>query len=347
MQFAPLGNSGISASRIALGAWAIGGWMWGGQEDDESIKTIHAALDAGINFIDTAPMYGMGHSEKVVGRAIAEYAGGRDKVVLATKCGMRWDLDEPAGREFFRTDDDAIKDSCQYQVYIYNSPESIRHEVEQSLKRLQTDYIDLLQTHWQEETTPLEDTLAELCKLRDEGKIRAFGPCNASADQLRQYAEAGAASDQEKYSLLDRDAEADHLPICREKNMAFLAYSPLANGLLTGKMGPDRKFPPDDLRAQRPRFSVESRKLVQTALDKVQPIAEAHDCTLAQLMIAWTLAQPGVTHPLVGARHIQQARENAAAADIELTEQQAQQIDDACGDLASQLGGSGPPAKSR
>lgn len=344
MQFAPLGSSGISASRIALGAWAIGGWMWGGQDDQASIRTIHAAFDAGINFIDTAPMYGMGHSETIVGKAIAGRP--RDQLVVATKCGMRWDLDKPAGRAFFRTDDDTITDNGQYQVYIYNAPDSIRHEVEQSLKRLNTDCIDLLQTHWQEQTTPLEDTLEALCKLRDEGKIRAFGPCNATVEQLEQYADAGAATDQEKYSLLDRDPDRAQLPICREKNVAFLAYSPLANGLLTGRISPDRVFPKDDLRAQRARFTVESRRLVQQALQKVQPIAGAHDCTLAQLMIAWTLAQPGVTHPLIGARTEQQALENAAAADITLSADELDQIDSACGDLASTLGGSGPPVKS-
>ena len=344
MQYKCLGNSDLFASRIALGAWAIGGWMWGGQDDEDSVRTIHAAIDAGINFIDTAPMYGMGHSETVVGKAIADRP--RDGLVIATKCGMRWDLEKPAGRAFFRTDDDSITDDGKYQVYIYNAPESIRCEVEQSLKRLNTDYIDLLQTHWQEQTTPLEDTLKVLNDLRDEGKIRAFGPCNATPEQLAQYADAGAVTDQEKYSLLDRGPEGELLPICREKNVAFLAYSPLANGLLTGKIGPDRVFPKDDLRAQRARFSVESRQLVQDALRKIQPIADGHVCTLAQLIIAWTLVQPGVTHPLIGARTIQQAQENAAAADLAFSEDELRQIDDACGDLAENIGGSGPPVKS-
>ncbi|MBI1370658.1 MAG: aldo/keto reductase [Planctomycetes bacterium] len=342
MQHLPLGVSNISASRVIFGAWAIGGWMWGGQDEAQAIASIHAALDAGINTIDTAPMYGMGRSEQIVGKALA---GRRDKVVIATKCGMRWDLAK--GKMFFRTDEDSVNnESGDYAVHIYNGPESIREEVERSLKRLNTDYIDLYQTHWQDPTTPLDQTLAELVKLRDEGKIRAFGPCNADMVQLHQYTLAGASTDQEKYSMLDRDPEAERLPYCREHNVAVLVYSPLSNGLLTGKVTADRKFAADDLRAQRPRFTVESRTKINDRLGRIAPIAKSHGLTLAQLVIAWTLAQPGLTHALIGARTIKQSQENAAAADVKLSEDELAAIDTAIEDLAEGIGSSGPPRQS-
>lgn len=325
MQHAPLGTPDISASRIALGAWAIGGWMWGGQDEDESIRCIHAAIDAGITLIDTAPMYGMGRSEEVVGKAIADR---RDQVVVATKCNMRWDLDEPKGRAFFRTDDDAISPEGAKQVYIYGGPESVRLEIERSLVRLGIDCIDLIQTHWQDESTPIADTVGELLKLRDEGKVRAIGACNASIEQLDEYRAAGAMdTDQERYSMLDREIEAVKLPWCIKHGAAVLAYSPLCNGLLTGKMGPERTFPADDLRSQRPRFSVDSRTRVAAMLDELQPIAMRHGTTLSQLAIAWTLAQPGMTHALVGARTPRQAVENAAAADVALGTEDLATID--------------------
>lgn len=316
MQYAPLGSSDIAASRIALGAWAIGGWMWGGQDEADSIRCVHAAIDAGITLIDTAPMYGMGRSEEVVGKAIADR---RDEVIVATKCNMRWDLDEPKGRAFFKTDDDAIRPDGAKQVYIYGGPESVRLEIERSLLRLRIDYIDLIQTHWQDETTPIMDTAGELLKLRDEGKVRAIGACNASVEQLDEYRAAKAMdTDQERYSMLDREIESDKLPWCIEHGAAVLAYSPLCNGLLTGKMGPERTFPADDLRSQRPRFSVDNRMRVATMLDELRPIAMRHGITLSQLAIAWALAQPGMTHALVGARTPQQAVENAAAVDVTL-----------------------------
>jgi len=342
MQYAPLGPSGISASRVALGTWAIGGWMWGGQDESESVRAIHAAIDAGITLIDTAPMYGMGESERVVGKAIRDR---RDQVVIATKCSMRWDLKEPKGKLFFRTNDESIDEAGEYPVHIYSGPESVREEVERSLGRLGVDTIDLLQTHWQDETTPIADTMAELLRLRDEGKIRAIGACNASVEQLGAYRAAGALdSDQERYSMLDRQLEETQLPWCREQGVAVLAYSPMANGLLTGRMGPDRVFPADDLRSQRPRFAVENRRRVAALLESIRPIAEAHDIGLAQLAVAWALHQPGLTHALVGARTPAQAMENAAAADVELSDAEVKQINATVDKHAGDLGRAGLPS---
>ena len=315
MQKRLLGASNIEASAKGLGTWAIGGWMWGGTDEKESVAAIHAAMDAGINLIDTAPAYGFGLSEEIVGRAIA---GRRDKVVLATKCGMIWHCKK--GNLFFNSDKGNItKGNGQYQVHRYLGRESIRYEVEQSLRRLKVDCIDLYQTHWQDPTTPIAETMAELMRLKEEGKIRAIGVSNATAEEMGRYCAAGQLdSDQEKYSMLDRGAEKRNLPFALEKGVAFLAYSPLAKGLLTGAIGPDRVFNKDDQRLSDPRFSAESRGRVAAMLEAFRPIASGHGITLGQLAIAWTIRQPGCTHALIGARNAGQACENAAAGAVKL-----------------------------
>jgi methylglyoxal reductase len=314
MEFRPLGASGIEASVVGLGAWAIGGWLWGGTDEHKSVEAIQAAIDAGINFVDTAPAYGMGLSETIVGKALA---GRRGQVVIATKCGLVWHTEK--GRPHISQDGKIL--------HRYLGPESIRYEVEQSLMRLNTDYIDLYQTHWQDGSTPVEETMTTLLDLKREGKIRAIGISNAKVEQIEAYRRVGHVdSGQEKYSMLDRELENEYLPYARKHNMPVLAYSPLANGLLTGKIGPERKFPEDDLRHSRPRFSVESRKLVLAMLDKMRPIAEKHGQTLAQLVIAWTVAQPGVTHALVGARNLQQAEENAVAGNATLSREELESL---------------------
>jgi methylglyoxal reductase len=335
MRYCQLGSSGIDASVVAFGAWAVGGWMWGGVEESEAVKTINAAIDAGINFIDTAPIYGFGRSEEVVGKAIKNR---RDEVILATKCGMVWDVEK--GDFFFTSDAEIIrKDGGDIKVYLYLGPESIRREVEASLKRLGTDHIDLYQTHWQESTTPIADVMEELLKLRDEGKIRSIGVSNVSVSQFEEYRAVGAVdTDQEQYSMLFREHEKCLLPYCAGNDLAFLAYSPLAQGLLTGKVGPDRVFPEGDQRRAKPRFSAENRAKIATMLEKFKPIAEERGITLGQLAIAWTLAQPGCTHALVGARTPRQAVENAAAGDIELSKEElatmAAAADELGGDIA-------------
>lgn len=317
MRTKPIGRSGIEASVVALGTWVMGGWMWGGADEDESVAAVHAALDAGINFLDTAPIYGFGHSEIVVGRALK---GRRDSVVLATKVGMV--PNAPGGRLEFRSTGLGPHEFGHIPVHIYNHPASIRAEVEMSLKRLQTDRIDLIQTHWQEEQTPIEDTMGALMRLKEEGKVRAIGVCNATVEQMERYRSVGVLdSDQEKYSMIDRKKmESGQLAYCHEHGVAVLAYSPLALGLLTGKIGPERVFPEGDLRRTRDRFSVENRQRVRDMLDSFAPIAEKHACTLGQLVIAWTTHQPGLTHALVGARTPEQAVENAKGGAIELGE---------------------------
>jgi methylglyoxal reductase len=317
-----LGNSGIDASVIGLGTWVTGGWMWGGADDNESIKAIHAGLDSGIDLIDTAPVYGFGHSEEVVGKAIKDR---RDKVILATKCGLVWDKE--AGVLHFTSNEKGVtKDEVKYSVYKYLNPDSIREEVERSLKRLQTDYIDLYQTHWQDETTPIADTMAMLEKLKDEGKIRAIGVSNASVDQMKEYGNIDSA--QEKYNMLARKLDENGITdYCSENEIAILAYSPLANGLLTGKINENTKFGEGDLRINNSLFTSENIRKVNSMLSELTPVAEETGKTIAQLVMAWTLQRKGITHLLVGARNKKQAIENAGGGDSFLSDEQSSQLD--------------------
>ena len=316
MIYRPLGQSGITASVVAHGTWAIGGWMWGGTDVQKSVRSIHASLDAGVNFIDTAPAYGLGHSERIVGDALR---GRRDKVILATKCGLVWHTTKGT----FFVDQDGS------HIHRYLGAESIRYEVEQSLQRLETDYIDLYQTHWQDPTTPIEETMGALLDLKKQGKIRAIGVSNCTLDQLRRYRSIGPVdAAQEQYSMLHRGLEHEYLPYCAQNHIAVLAYSPLANGLLTGKVDPARIFPEDDLRSHNPLFSRESRIRVSEMLDRMRPVARKYSFTDGQLAIAWTLAQPGITHALVGARDTGQAAENAAAGGVLLDGADVKQVNE-------------------
>ena len=288
--------------------------MWGGTDVQTSVRSIQASLDAGVNFIDTAPAYGLGLSERIVGEAIR---GRRDKVILATKCGLVW---HTAKGTFF-------VDQNGTRIHRYLGAQSIRYEVEFSLRRLETDYIDLYQTHWQDSTTPIEETMGTLLDLKREGKIRAIGVSNCTIEQLRQYRSVGPVdAAQEQYSLLHRELEREYLPYCARNGMAVLAYSPLANGLLTGKVDPDRLFPEDDLRRHLPMFSRESRIRVREMFDRLQPVARKYSFTDGQLAIAWTLAQSGLTHALVGARDARQAAENAWAGSVLLAAADATQV---------------------
>lgn len=303
-----LGESGIQASTVGLGTWAIGGWMWGGVEEKAAERAILGAIDHGVTLIDTAPAYGFGRSEEIVGRTLGKH---RHAVVLATKCGLIWDRAE--GEFFFASDDHGRNDAGERRIHRFLGPASIRKEIEGSLRRLRTDWIDLYQTHWQDPTTPIADTMAMLLELKQEGKIRAIGVCNATASAMTEYRSVGALdSDQEKYSMLDRAIEREQLPFCREKNQALLAYSPLALGLLTGRIRADRQYGPGDLRADHPRFTSENLRKVDAMLAELHPLAVDKGLSVGQLVIAWTLAQPGLTHALIGARSVEQAAENAA-----------------------------------
>jgi methylglyoxal reductase len=302
-EFAP----GLRASAVGLGTWAIGGWMWGGTDDAAAEEAIRAGLDAGITLIDTAPAYGLGHAEEVVGRGIK---GRRDQVVLATKCGLVWHAQR--GPYFFSQGGHAVHRDL--------SPAAIRHEVEESLRRLQTDRIDLYITHWQDPTTPIPETVAALKALQAEGKILAFAASNTAPEDLEAYRAAGGiAAVQEEYSMLQRRIEATHLPACRENGIAVMGYSVLGLGLLSGGITADRVFSGDDQRRDNPSFSPENRVRVDRLMQVIRPIASQQGASPSQVVIAWTLAQPGLTFALCGARNPAQARENAAAGRLRLT----------------------------
>lgn len=311
----PLGGSSIDASAVGLGTWAIGGWMWGGTDESESIAAIQASIDEGISLIDTAPAYGQGRAEEILGSAIR---GRRDEVVLATKCGLVWHTTK--GNRFFDFDGEP--------VHRHLGRESIVHEVEESLRRLGTDHIDLYITHWQDPTTPIEETVAALVQLREQGKIRAIGASNVSEQELRSYVATGELDAiQEEYSMIARDIETTLLPIARDAGVSTLSYSSLALGLLSGSMGPDRVFSGDDQRKGNPRFSLGNREKVARLMEAIEPVADAHAATKAQIVIAWTLQQPGITYSLCGARNPKQARENAAAGRLRLSDDDLTLID--------------------
>lgn len=309
-----IGHSGINASAVGLGTWAIGGWKWGGTDETASIGAIQASIDAGVSLIDTAPAYGQGVAETIVGKAIK---GRRDEVVLATKCGLVWHTQQ--GNHFF--------DYEGKPVHRFLGKASIIHEVEQSLTRLGTDYIDHYITHWQDSTTPIDETMEALETLKQQGKIRSIGASNVSPDDLRAYvAEGGLAAIQEQFSMVARQAEVTLLPICTQNQVSMLSYSSLALGLLSGKMTPDRTFTGDDQRKTNPLFSMENRAKVSSFMDVISPVADAHNATKAQIVIAWTLQQPGITFALCGARNPAQAIENAQAGRLKLVADELQTI---------------------
>ena len=314
MKQKPLGDSGINASTIALGAWVLGGGsVWGKEPDDaESVRTIQGAIDLGINLIDTAPAYGWGRSETVVGRALK---GRRAQAIVATKCGLWW---EDARGSFF-ADFDGRKMNRSLRS------DTIQIEVENSLRRLGTDYIDLYQTHWPSappDFTPIADTMAVLLKLKQQGKIRAVGVCNVSPAELEEHLRCGGVvSNQFRYSMLCRGPEQDLLPLCAKNNLATLTYMSLEQGLLTGKVGMDRVFSPGEFRtneAWNPWYTPVNRRRVLDLLASWKTLTDKYACSMSQLVLAWTAAQTGVTHVLAGGRNLQQVSDNARAGELAL-----------------------------
>ena len=275
----------IPVSRIGLGTWAIGGWMWGGTDDDASVATIRNALDQGINLIDTAPVYGFGHSEEVVGKALT---GMRERAVIATKVALEWG-------------DGGVRRN--------STPARIRQEIEDSLRRLRTDYIDLYQVHWPDALVPFAETAAELEELRDEGKILAIGVSNYSPRQMDAFSAATKlAAVQPPYNLFERAIEADVLPYAREHGLAVLAYGALCRGLLSGRMNESTTFDGDDLRNSDPKFQQPRFAQYLAAVDALEVLArERHGKSVLALAIRWILDQ-GPTIALWGARRPDQLR---------------------------------------
>jgi aryl-alcohol dehydrogenase-like predicted oxidoreductase len=308
MEYQKLGSSDVSVSRITFGSWAAGGWMWGGTEQNDAVGAIHAAYDLGVTSI-----YGMGLSEQIVGEAIKSLP--RDKVQVLTKFGMRWD--DNKGDFAMKTKNN---DGQDVDVYKYGGRDSIIKECEESLKRLGTDYIDLYQQHWPDVTTPIDETMEAVQRLIEQGKVRAAGVSNYSVAQMEEAEKTlNLASNQVPYSMLRRDIEKDIVPYSQQHNKGILVYSPLQLGLLTGKMKPGQHFDASDLRSTNRLFKPEAVTKVNEFLNKIKPLAESKNATLGQLVLRWTLAQPGITVALVGARNPEQAVQNAKTVDIQLS----------------------------
>lgn len=300
MQTRQLGTSDLQITPIIMGTWQAGKRMWTGIEDEESIKAIRAAYEAGITTIDTAIVYGQGHSEKIIAQALSDV---RDKVVYASK---------------------VFADHLKYQKVI--------ESCEKSLSNLNTDYLDLYQIHWpsgsfNSEIVPISETMEALNKLKEQGKIRAIGVSNFSRDQLAEASQYGRIDSlQPPYSLFWRQVEQDAMPYCIENQISILAYSPLAQGILTGKFGINHQFAEGDHRTKNKLFQPENYQRVQQALAQLKPIAEQYNCTLAQLALAWLIAQPQ-TNAIAGARHGEQVINNAKAAEFTLKPEDIKKID--------------------
>jgi len=314
-----LGNTDLEVTPITFGAWAIGGWMWGGADTREAVEAVHAAIDHGMTTIDTAPIYGFGQSEELVGIGIR---GNRDKVRVFSKFGLRWDLKE--GTHYFDSVDN--KGNAK-SVYKFAGKQSVIKECERTLARLGVDTIDLYQIHWPDVTTPVEETMEALDMLKQQGKIREAGVSNYDADLMGKAAGCiHLASNQVPYSLLRRDIENDVLPLADEKNIGVLAYSPLQRGLLTGKFKPGHVFREGDGRKNSPYYSDENIRKVNHFLDQIRPIADAYELTITQLIINWTMNQKGITSVLVGARDRHQVSENVKAADAKVSQSDLDRI---------------------
>jgi aryl-alcohol dehydrogenase-like predicted oxidoreductase len=319
MEKRKLGESDLEISPIAFGAWAIGGWMWGGSDARDAVKAIETAVDNGMTTIDTASVYGFGLSEELVGKALK---GKREKAQVLTKFGMSWDKKE--GEYYFSTKDNAGKD---IDIYKFASKKKVLQDCDDSLRRLNTEYIDLFQIHWPDSTTPVSETMEALELLIQKGKIRAAGVCNYSADLL---IEAGKtirlASNQVPFSMVKRDIEKEIIPLCMNANTGILAYSPMQRGLLSGKIKPGHKFNQGDSRPDSPYYKEPNLSNILAFLEKIRPIAEGYHVSLSQLVLNWTIQQPGITCALAGARNPAQVLENAGATLFMLTSDEIKAI---------------------
>jgi aryl-alcohol dehydrogenase-like predicted oxidoreductase len=321
MEYRKLGNTDIKLSAITFGAWAIGGWMWGGADRNDALEAIHASYEHGVTSIDTAAIYGQGRSEEIVGEALRSLP--RDKVQILTKFGMRWD--EKKGRLDFKSADNAGR---PIEIYRYAGKESVIKECEDSLRRLGTDYIDLYQQHWPDPTTPIAETMEALTQLIKQGKIRAAGVCNYSAEQMIEAEKTiDLASNQVPYSMVERSIEEELVPYCYNNNKSILAYSPLQGGLLTGKIRPDHVFAQGDHRPATTYFKPENIRRTDILLDRLKPYANLKGASLSQLVIRWTIEQPGITIALVGARNKEQAIQNAEAIKVQLSKREIELLD--------------------
>jgi aryl-alcohol dehydrogenase-like predicted oxidoreductase len=311
-----LGNSDLHITPVGFGAWAIGGsgweFAWGHQEDADSIAAIHGALELGVNWIDTAAVYGMGHSEEVVGRALKEWRGPRPYVF--TKCVLRWDDKGKITQNF--------------------DPVSIRQECEDSLRRLQTDVIDLYQMHWppKDDGCGLEDAWSTLAALKKEGKVRWISVSNFSAEQIGRAAKiAPVTSNQPPYSIIRRKIEESILPYCEKNGIGTISYAPMASGLLTGAMTRERAaaLPADDFRSRNPEFREPRLSKNIELVERLRHVGSRHGRTPGEVAIAWVLHNPAVTGAIVGSRNAKQAEGVMRAGELKLTPEEIHEIEGA------------------
>lgn len=300
-----IGKSDINTPFMAMGTWAIGGGTaWGENDDKLSVRTINEAIDCGITWFDTAPVYNLGHSEEVVGKALK---GKRHNVLISTKCGLEWDYETPVFHKVMEG----------RNVYRDLSAKGIRKNLEDSLRRLQTDYIDIYYTHWQTPDFalyPLEETVGVLTELKKEGKIRAIGASNVTEDIIKGYCSLGQLDViQEKYSILDSHIRSELAQVCEENKVSIQAYSPLEQGLLTGKVKADVKLAKGDVRNRNRFFSPENLPKVMRLLEYWKPLCLKYNCTMSNLVIACTAKTIDGLHVLCGARKPEQIRDNSGA----------------------------------
>jgi aryl-alcohol dehydrogenase-like predicted oxidoreductase len=326
MEHRTLGESDIKVSELAFGAWAIGGWQWGGADSKDAVNAIETAVDHGMTTIDTAAVYGFGLSEELVGKAIR---GKRDKVQILTKFGLTWG--EKKGEFFFASQDNSGKD---VDIYKYSSKAKVISDCDQSLKRLGTDFIDLYQIHWPDQTTPVSETMEAIEYLVKKGKIRAGAVCNYPQQLM---IEAGKtyhiASNQVPYSMVNRSIENDIVPYCINNNIGILAYSPLQRGLLTGKIKHGHVFNEGDTRPGTIYYREPNFSRIMKLIENLSEIAAGLNVTLSQLVLNWTLRQPGITCALAGARNADQVLENVRAADFKLNNEEIARINKYLTDL--------------
>jgi aryl-alcohol dehydrogenase-like predicted oxidoreductase len=315
-----LPGTNIEITPLACGTWAIGGWLWGGTEQKESLKALERAIDVGMTTIDTAPAYGFGLSEELTGKAIK---GKHSKVQILTKFGLRWDTDK--GQLHIKDTKD--NEGNTISVYRLGTKESVIKECEDSLRRLGIETIDLYQQHWPDKTTPVEETMEALEILKSQGKIKAGGVSNYSVEEM---AEADKffplTSNQVPYSMVNRDIEKELVPWCLAKNKAIIAYSPLQRGILTGKIKPGYKFNEGDHRPSTPFYEEPNIIRINNFLEEIRPIAERKNATLAQLALRWTLYQPGITCVLAGVRNEAQVNDNVKGAEITISAEEMRSI---------------------
>jgi aryl-alcohol dehydrogenase-like predicted oxidoreductase len=302
----PLGESGIQVSAVALGCWPISGMTSLDVNDDDSIRTVQAALDAGVNFLDTAYGYGAnGESERLIGRALR---GRRDEAVIATKCGLHWDE--------------------RVQRVLDARPERIRREIDESLMRLETDRVELLYLHAPDGRTPLAETAGALREIVQSGKARAIGVSNFSVQQLEEFtAVCPIAAHQPPYNMLQRQIESDSLPWCRDRGIAVVVYWPLMKGLLAGQLARDHTFAAGDGRSKYPQFQGEEYRKNQDLVDRLREIAAEAGKSVAQVVVNWTIHQPGVTAALCGAKRDHQIVESAGAMGWRLSDEHLARIE--------------------